>query len=165
MKKFYPLVFINCICVCIFIILSTVSCGKRHDFYIFENISECQGIQNSTLSGAKFEHYEIEKDKKLKGLTYTERFCGKFSCDEFEFEIFAYEFENAESAKKYFDNVTGTADNIESYTSFYGNFGMFSVDIMVFDFEKAYRVNLSKSDIEEVFQFLSTVFSKKIATA
>ena len=115
----------------------------------------------STLPGSKFESYSPkETDKNIKDLLFEESFCGKFSCDDFEFVIFAYEFADSESAKQYYINNTGKIN--DPSTSFSESWGVTFGEIIVIDLERVYRIEAKTKYREEVCSFLNEIFSKEI---
>ena len=90
--------------------------------------------------------------------------------DGLEFEIFAYEFPDADTALKYFVNVSG----MDSYEKrlplaaddennlFFSTKGMFRYTIVIVHQNKAYKLNAPNSCEEEVDQLLSSVFTYKM---
>ena len=90
---------IFCTMLSILMVLPLCGCHDIVDFEypMFEDIGECEALKNSTLEGARFEEYDAsEKDRYLKKLNYSACFAGRFTCDEFAFEIYAYEFADAD---------------------------------------------------------------------
>ena len=104
-KKLYRLG----VAILFLLFLLTISCGKRStDVYIFEDINECSNISNLTYSNGYVIEYENPNDDKyLKNLVYNDFYVAVYESEELRFEIFAYEFDSYESAKKYFKNATG----------------------------------------------------------
>ena len=152
-----PLIIITIIAI----LLNVSLCGQSIEYCIFENISECNDIKMSTLPGSKFESYSPkETDKNIKDLLFEESFCGKFSCDDFEFVIFAYEFADSESAKQYYINNTGKIN--DPSTSFSESWGVTFGEIIVIDLERVYRIEAKTKYREEVCSFLNEIFSKEI---
>lgn len=143
----------------LFLILSFVV--KKPGYYIFADISECEAIKMSKLDGARFESYDPhEKDDNLKDLNFEKSFCGKFTCDDFEFEIFAYEFSASETAKAYFVSETGKTDNPD--TTFSGSWGATNGRFIVLDSERVYQIKSKSKYRDDIFEFLSEIFSKEI---
>jgi predicted heme/steroid binding protein len=134
---------------------------KKLDIYIFEKISECDNINGDVHTNAKVTVYDnSDKDKNLKGLSYSSFFAGEYLSNELDFKIFAYEFENTENAKKYFENATGKK-NVND-TTFSMSKGMFEYMIIVIDNKNAYCAYTSPSNDEALETFLAEVFSKKL---
>lgn len=153
----------------IFIIVTTLlisttlfACtSKKFDFYIFEEISECDNINGDLYTNAKLTLYDTsDKDKNVKGLSYRSFFAGEYISDELDFKIFAYEFENTENTKKYFENVTGKK-NVND-TTFSTSKGMFEYMIIVIDNKNAYCTYTDPADETALKSFLGEVFSKKL---
>ena len=138
------------------------SCENRvPDIYIFENISECENIEEYKSDDAVVTIYDIPTDdKNLDDLEYDSFYAASYESDELDFEIFAYEFVDSDSAKEYFSKKTG----IESVysTMFLTSGGMTKYDIIVIDESRAYYAETSKEDEEDMNQLLSRVFSKKL---
>ena len=78
-----------------------------------------------------------------------------------EFEIFAYEFKDSDSAKRYFNNVTGK-NSEELDTNFSASMGMTSYRLVIIDFKKAYIVQGPSNNAEEIQDFLKENFTVKI---
>ena len=138
---------------------------KEKHFYIFDNIEECSAIENSELSGAKFEHYNsLKKDKELNNAVPLHSFCGKFSCDDFEFEIYAYEFADGEAAFNYFKNIPGDRVSYKT-TDFYFQQNFDSCVLAVVNFESVYKILYDADNRDQVHEFLSEIFSIKAGTS
>ena len=144
------------------ICLFTVSClNVRVDYYIFSNIDECYNISNLAYAEAQIIRYEdTSDDKYLKNLTYKEFYAGTYKSKELNFEIFAYEFYDSESAKSYFKNVTGV--NTEFDATFLGSKGMIYYSLVVIDGNCAYFVLAPRNQSEILNKSLGDIFSKKI---
>ena len=149
--------------ICLFLgLLAMSSCSnKKMDYYIFQNIEECQSIISLNYTNGKAIVYDNpDNDIKLKGLKYKDFFAGKYKSDELVFEIYAYKFENSNETKRYFKNVTGKNTEIE--TNFSASKGLSQYRLIVIDGEYAYCVSTSKSNAQELIKALEDVFSKKI---
>ena len=133
------------------------------DVAIFANMEECKAISQSVGSNGGFSVYEdVASDKAIRTLKYTECYAGKYTCDNYDFEIFAYTFETTEDARAYFKNATGkkSKDMDANYSI---STGLFSrVRIVVFDENRAYVVYTAKEDVTEVNAFLCDIFTKKL---
>ena len=126
---------------------------------MFSDISECENFKKH--DGVMVKKYNTpEKDKKLKNLEYEKFYAAKISCDDFEFEIFAYEFKDSKSAKKYFENNTGI--DTDRNTTFSTSFGLSNGSQIVISEEKAYIFYCSSSDRYDVSDFLYENFTVKL---
>ena len=126
---------------------------------IFADLEECESI--ASADGSFSEYTEVSSDKHVKTLTYTDFFAGKYKCDGFKFEIFAYEFDSIDSARAYFEEVTGkNSDGLD--TNFSLSSGLLNSHLVVFDSNRAYMLYAPTMDMSDVAQFLSGVFSIKI---
>ena len=136
------------------------------DFYIFADISECENLNSLDYEGAQFNKYSTSNnDKELGELKYNSFVAGKYTSEELDFEIFAYEFDSADTAKKYFKNVAGKSndrDTTFSASSGFGLFGPSQYEIIVIDYERAYRVVTDQMHDEEIKKALGQIFSIKI---
>ena len=87
----------------------------------------------------------------MKNLEYAEFWAAEYSCPEFKFELYAYEFVNSDVAKQYFNNITGKKSDDVSFSS---SSGMTKTRLAVVDHEKAYILFVHNSDFVEVNEFL-----------
>ena len=83
--------------------LTTVQ--MKANVYIFADMKECESILSA--GGSFSEYADVSSDENVRELTYTDFFAGEYNCDDFEFKIFAYEFDRVDSARAYFDEITG----------------------------------------------------------
>ena len=145
------------------LLLSASSCLPKREsmnYYIFSDISECYQLETKD---ADIEKYETpDSDKYLKALEYTNFYGVKYKSSECEFEIFAYEFKDADTAKQYYTNVTGKTDPFDC--TFSSSTGMASCRLAVIDFERGYIAKTTSSSkyIEAMKKILGEVFSKQI---
>ena len=161
----------------LFMIIFVFVIGGIHplpgEYLIFQSIDECEALIPEDQSGVKIERYATpDADKDLKGLPY-ERFFGmQFESDEMEYQIFAYEFENIESALKYFENATGKKYSLEEdqafleqrdYQIFSASSGMTSSRIVVLSENRAYQLRAPKRYIDEIHAVLKDTFSQQVA--
>ena len=161
MKKYLFFLILIIFIACIFVYRVILLRSNSVEYSIFESISECDALKSSTLPNAKFENLDPnETDDNISGLIIKDSFCGNFSCDEFEFIIFAYEFIDSESAKQYYINNTGKKN--DPSTSFSESRGPFSGELIVLDLERVYRIKMKTKYRDEVCNFLNETFSKKI---
>ena len=145
-----------------FFIVLLMSCGpKRINFYIFDNIHECEGFQHLKYKGGKFTQYENPKsDKYLKELTYNDFFAADYKSDEVKFEIYAYVFDSKETSQQYFRNSTGKNDDQE--INFLASAGLTSCKITVIDCEKAYTIVGPSYQFETIKKIIGEVFTVKL---
>ena len=131
------------------------------EVYIFTDLNECSNIKDLTYSAEKIREYENPNgDKYLKELVYTDFYAASYESEELSFEIFAYEFDSAESAQKYFNNVTGK--NVSLDTNFSSSKGMGEFRLVVIDQKYAYTVTSSSKEAEILKKSLCEIFSKNI---
>ena len=130
------------------------------DFYIFNEISELKEIENSVETEITV-YNEVSKDKYLKDLKYNDYFGCKYTSNQLEFEIFAYEFVDKSTADNYYKKVTGKTN--EHKTVFSDVAGMNNFRRIVVHENKAYSVYCSANKSEEVLSFIKTYLPVKLA--
>lgn len=132
------------------------------DIYIFADLSECQLLESLNNKDEKFIKYQdAALDDHIRDLKYTSFFGGEYSCDLYEFEIFAYEFSDAASAQSYFENATGkNSDDVDPNFSLVS--GFMSSHIIAFNENKAYSIYFPTSAFSEISQLLAEHFTIKI---
>lgn len=150
-----------CVFVCLLVVAFVALLVVHADVSItmFADLDECAFI--ASADGNFSEYSDVLSDENVRGLTYTDFFAGVYDCDTFEFEIFAYEFDSVDSARAYFDEVTGkNSDGLDA--NFTLSSGLLTSSLVVFDSNRAYVVYAPAMDVSDVAQFLSGVFSLKI---
>ena len=154
-----------------FFILFTVQPPVDPILYIFSDIDECENIETYGSEHAEITRYDSPtKDKYWDGLKYTAFYGANYTSAEFDFKIFAYEFQTSEHAMKYFENITGkkiigqnvSGNDDHPETTFSTSAGATTYRRVVIDARNAYLITSSKKDAKDVEQFLSKVFSKKL---
>lgn len=136
----------------------------KRDNYIFENISQCENIAEIFGTKEKFVRYQnASKDEHLFGLKYKDFYAGKYESILCGYEIFAYEFENTDDARKYFNTSSNTTWGNEEYPSAFAvRVSIWSSRMYAISGTSCYTINTTR--LGEVI-FLSrakSVFSKKI---
>ena len=163
MKK-TSIVLISVLLLCLiawFVVVSIMVAGAS--VYMFADMEECKSI--ASADGSFSEYADASSDKNIKGLNYTDFFAGKYDSGDFRFEIFAYEFDSVDSARTYFKKVTGK-NSRDMETNFSLSSGIFSsrARMVVFNNNLAYIVYIPTMDVKDAAEFLSEVFSIKIAS-
>ncbi|MBR6680814.1 MAG: hypothetical protein IKL59_06090 [Clostridia bacterium] len=136
------------------------------EYYIFQNIEECENLIPTDMDDESFERYDMPmNDKDLDSLSYNNFFGGSFKSDSLQYEIFAYEFEDYDSALKYYANVVGQNFNslkeLERDSFFLASQGT-SYQLVVILQNKAYKLNAPNKYIDEINELLANTFSQKI---
>ena len=134
------------------------------EFFIFENISECEQLLPTDVSDSTVEKYITpDKDKKIKELSYKEFWGMKFTSSDLEYEIFAYEFADSDSALKYYTNVTGRSDDLPYKDKrAHATKGMFNYDIIVVYQNKAYSLSAPLRCADSIDELLANAFSYRL---
>ena len=136
------------------------------EYYIFQNIEECENLIPTDMDDESFERYDMPtNDKDLDSLSYNNFFGGSFKSDSLQYEIFAYEFEDYDSALNYYANVVGQNFNslkeLERDSFFLASQGT-SYQLVVISQNKAYKLNAPNKYIDETSELLANTFSQKI---
>lgn len=155
--------FLICLSV-ILIVLSAVFFFTFHSspkkIYIFADMTECEAFRvMSDKNGTFTEYTNMLTDDNLGDLSYVSCFAGTYLCDDYSFEFFAYEFEEGEMAKKYFNNCTGKNTNALS-ENFSLSLGLLRTHLAVVKDAKAYVVFCPTKDTQDVLLVLEEFFSE-----
>lgn len=172
-KKNLPILF-GLIVVLILIagfVIYMLNYSSPNEYFIFQNINECEHLIPADQTDLTIERYASpEKDKNLKELSYESFFGMKFHSNELEYEIFAYEFVDSNSALKYYINVTGqnsykkelplSQDDDNRRLS--GSKGMFFYRLVVVYQNKAYLVIAPTQYGDAIDKLLADTFSYQL---
>lgn len=148
-----------CIFICIFLLL-LCSCRKLPgNIRIFGDFNECYVIEDQ-----QYEHIVIydspEEDIYIKELAYEKFYGCEVKSNDFQFQFFAYQFYNNESAQEYFTTVTGKDVNLSTNYSLSSGMRLYSG--VVIDDEKAYLLKCHKDHAVAATNFLNNIFTKEI---
>ena len=128
------------------------------NIYIFANIQECNALDAT----GKFTPYtDASQDTHVENLPYTAFLAGEYHDGDVAFQIFAYEFESLDTARAYFDDITGK-DSSTLSRNFSLSEGMRNARIVVFSENHAYVAYFSNDSTQEVLEILKDIFSTKI---
>ena len=141
------------------------------EYYIFQDIDECENLIPSDQADAHIDRYDTpDQDKSLKGLPYDRFFGMSFESSSLEYEIFAYEFEDADSALKYFVNVTGQnyeerlpLDEEDENILLSASSGMLQYQVVVVCRNRAYLLTAPNRYADEINELLGNTFSQEIS--
>ena len=148
------------------------SINTHDEYYIFDEIGECDNLIPSDSTDIKIEIYDTaSKDKDLQDLSYNDFFAMHYKSDSLQYEIFAYEFEDSDSALKYYVNVTGQTsyekklplDDTDENKLLSASSGMSSYRLIVVYKNMAYQIIAPKQYKSELHDLLSSTFSIKIS--
>ena len=129
--------------------------------YIFEDISECENIEKLKSEDAVVTVYDSpDSDKNLGDLQYDDFYCASYKSNNLDFEIFAYDFVDSDSAKEYYNKETKLG--CDSDATFHTSKGMSLYDIIALEYDKVYIAKSSAKDSDDLNSFLNKVFSKRI---
>lgn len=146
--------------------------SSPNEYFIFQTIDECEQLISTDQTDLLIERYASpEKDKNLKELSYESFFGMKFHSNEMEYEIFAYEFVDSNSALKYYINVTGQSsyekelplsDDKEN-KRLSSSKGKSSYRLIAVYQDKAYVIVAPKQFEEAINKLLGTTFSCQLS--
>lgn len=165
MKKKQISILIACLVPVLLLLVFGIIGMSHHldaSIHIFANLNECALIATAQNEDGSFSKYtDTVSDKDASGLAYTDFFAGEYTCGTYEFEIFAYQFDNEDSAQEYFERATGkNSEGVDSNFSL--SSGLIKTRLVVFDKNRAYTVRMPTGDVDDVTQFLAAIFSVKI---
>ena len=144
------------------VVFVSVTAPGYADVCIFEDIGECENLENSADPGTSVERYEgSEKDARSEGLSYSDYYGAMYSSPELRFEIFAYQFSSEEDAEKYYMNATGRA--CEDGTDYFVSSGFPHYSIVVLDGRKAYFAECFALNAPKMHEFLAASFSAALS--
>lgn len=128
------------------------------EYRIFADIAECEQIVSNKPGDAQIEVYETaEKDKYLRNLEYEAFFGATYASMEMRFQLFAYDFADSETARAYYEAVTGKDGAL--ITDVLAEKGLFSSDLIVRVDDKAYRVKMPSRYTRRVTDYLNEIFT------
>ena len=142
------------------------------EYYIFQNIEECELLVPNDQSNISIERYGAPiKDKNLKDLPYYDFFGIKFKSNTLEYELFAYEFTNADSALKYYVNFTGEKsyekklplNEQEDNILLSASKGMSLFCIIAVSQNRAYKLIAPSKYTDEINELLAHTFSQSLS--
>ena len=158
-RKFLIIFAVTVSILWIMLIVKLIS-SPDFDFFIFSDISECD-LLYCVSDDAVIDKYDTPTgDKHLGDLKYKEFFGAKYTEKDIEFEIFAYSFESAESAQKYFEHVTGKDYGLA--TNYYATGSFMSYILVAIDNENAYFIDISNGSLEELEIIIEKIFSIRL---
>ncbi len=136
---------------CIVMIANFVIFGRYNKINHFEDISVCKALDEYAIDEQAFDKYITDipfVDSYVKVLNYE----GK--C----FTIYAYQFENVETAKKYYSLIEGkTVDGDIDYD---GNSNLFSSDLIARYKTNVYRIETTGTrNYVEIMKYLNSIFT------
>lgn len=128
------------------------------NIYILANIQECNALDAT----GKFTPYtDASQDTHVENLPYTAFLAGEYHDGDVAFQIFAYEFESLDTARAYFDDITGK-DSSTLSRNFSLSEGMRDGRLVVFDNHCGYAAYFSNGSTQEVLGILEEIFSVRI---
>ena len=149
-----------CFTFLMLIILTSCSSANKNRYCIFSNISEFEMIESEFSKKGEIQRYnDTSRDENLEGLQYVAHYAAYYKCEEFEFEIFAYEFESSDVSREYHKNVSIETDKD---VSMHKTVGITQTKLVLIDNTMAYSAFYSNVDAEQVEYYFYTAFSKVV---
>ncbi len=142
-------------------LITSCRLAKEREIHSFATIQECQDIINRKKEDAEVLVYDLPaQDINLNGLEYKEGFGCKYTSEEFNFEIFAYEFFDDAGASSYYDNIRDVKSiNKNPKYTFHDSGGLFRFKRVVLDDNKAYVITCKLKDEQKVVNFINSIFT------
>lgn len=174
LKKRLPIFICLAVFLIVFVgfIVYTLNYSSPNEYFIFQDINECEQLIPTNQSDLMIERYDTpDKDKNLRELSYNYFWGMKFESDELKYEIFAYEFFDSSSALKYYVNVTGQKsyekklplNNDSENKLLSSSKGISNYRIVVVYQNRAYLINASSQYEDEINNLLANTFSYKLS--
>lgn len=151
----------------VFFVLHALNTSSGNEYFIFNTLTECENLIPTDETDVTVVRYTIPScDKDIEGLSYRSFFGMKLQSDALKYEIFAYEFDDAESALAYGIRASGRYDYKvpeDQESKFWSlSRGTTSVHIVVAFRNKAYQLNAPSEYTDEIKKLLAEVFSQKL---
>lgn len=143
--------------------MTSCAVGSMNSFvyYIFSDVRECQNLISNKHEDATIIIFDMpDDDEYIEDLKYEGFFGCNYTSSELSFEIFAYEFSDEESSKRYFKNAIGR--KTDNGVDFCEERGMLSCTLVVIDGVNAYSVRTNSSEVEQMKAFLAQQFTRKL---
>ena len=103
------------------------------ELYMFEEIEQCEKIVENKSEDAIVTVMETPStDKKLRSLPYEEFWGCEYASDEMEFTLYAYVFQDYDTASKYYRRAASRTSNDSIEFSISGNFFHYT-NVMISD--------------------------------
>lgn len=143
----------------------------KHEYYIFQNIIECENLIPSNQIDVNIELYDSpNSDKYIKDLQYEKFFGMNYKSNDVKYEIYAYEFEDKNSALEYYINVTGKTgykkelplDEDDENKLFGASKGMHVYRMIVVCQNKAYIIISPPQYENKISELLKNTFSENL---
>ena len=125
---------------------------STREIYMFENISEFESMEDNFKEYGQIQKYDPSYDESLNGLEYVNQYLAKYECENYEFEIFAYEFQMVEQAQQYYSNHGN--ETSQAVTRWYIN-SSGKITIITLNEKNIYKIKYQKQDEEAITELLS----------
>lgn len=156
-KRFNYLLIISAVIMflfCIVMIANFVIFGRYNKINHFEDISVCKSLDEYVIE-------EQVSDKYMTNIVFVDSYINVLDYKGKRFTIYAYQFENVETAKEYYSLIEGkTADGDIDYD---GHSNLFSSNLIVRYKTNVYRIEAGGTrDYVEIMKYLNSIFTVTI---
>ncbi len=131
-----------------------IQASRNNVVSIFSDIEECALLRNNEID------YNL-KDEYLRELDFKKSYTAVINYNSIKFQIFAYEFKTVDTAKKYYTNSCNKEKELDKDYSYNFSSGMFESKGIVMNGKNLYRIKCDSAKIDDVKNYLSSVFSLK----
>lgn len=127
--------------------------ASSNEVYMFESIDELENMEALFEKYGQVQKFSDSYDECLQGLKYEKQYVAKYQCNDYEFDIYAYEFETDEQAREYYINYDG--DNLDNnlWNLYFNSRG--TVTSMTINGVNIYRIVYKEDDEKEINSLLS----------
>ncbi len=138
------------------VVLGVIEFSSYKQVNIFADIHECEKLENMV------DDTQVPTDRHLKDSSYENAFAHEMKCDNKKFTIYAYEFEDVESAVSYYAAVVRYTPKIHVNYTISTNLFVSSKMIVMCN-ENVYRIECGNVwDLIHIRRCLDSVFTINI---
>ena len=127
--------------------------ASSNEVYMFESIDELENMEASFEKYGQVQKFSDSYDECLQGLKYEKQYVAKYECNDYEFDIYAYEFETDEQAREYYINYDGDNLSRNIWNLYFNSRG--TVTSMTINGANIYRIVYQEDDEKEINSLLS----------
>ena len=147
--------FIFILLIVIGMISSFISYNNYTKINHFDDISECLALDDFKVNGDNL------VDNYISDINYIDSYVYKLNCNNTLFEMYAYEFDSIDTAKKYYLQIEGKT--VDGNIDYNGNSSLFSSSLIVRYNTNIYRIKTGgTNDYVEVMHCLNSIFTVNI---
>ena len=134
--------------------LNFITFSKNDKINHFNSISECKAFDEYIVSSKT-------SDDHINGIAFVDSYVRCLNYKGTKFTLYAYEFENADSAQRYYSNVEGYSAN--GKIDYHGTTGLFTSELTARYNNNVYRIETGGTqDYVVIMEYLNSVFTVNI---